>query len=229
MTDINDTQRVINAIPEGDTITIDRVKDTFTTKSGVMLKLKRVPPLLVDDARRNLVEPRVPKVPNLDKDEEGSVEEDNPSDPDYVEALSKYQSALSDLTSGIYLTRGTEPYLQSGPSEGQPSTNGIPNWESSEWSADIEDIAQIKIPAVGRRRYWCWLKYIVLDDINDFGDLLKAVMRMSGITMEEDVAKAADSFRSDEEGDTAQRALPAEGSGLGNTDQQLETVGSTGA
>lgn len=215
------TQTIIDKIPEDIEIIMPQDQDTYKTKTGVTLKLKRVSPLLMADASRALVEPRVPQVANLDKEEDGSVLEDNPADPDYIAAMNQYRQQLSDLSSAIYLTRGTVPE--------RPLPDGVPDWEDSEWSADIEDIAQIRVPALGKRRYWAWLKYIVLEDLDDFSDLLRAIMRRGGITMEADVAQATTDFRSDEEGDTSEGLRTEEGSGLGNTDRQLALLnGSAG-
>lgn len=196
---------LLAAIPEGEDT---EPKDQFTTSTGIVFKLRSVPPLLIIDAQANLKPPRPPKVPNLDLDPDGKVLMENLDDPTFIEARNKYRSDISDLSNAIFLTRGTK--VVSVP----PSVETV---ESTDWSDDLRDFAKLEIPDSGRKRYYCWLKYVALAKMNDLTAVMRKVSNLAGgVTLEAEVAKATDDFRSDTEGDVAIPVHPAEGDGLGD-------------
>jgi len=158
--------------------------------------------LLILDAQKQMVEPLPPKVPNYDKGEgQDAPLEENPSDPVFLRAHMEYRQKVGEVSNAIFLTRGTE--LLEVP-------DGIDKVDDEEWALEVQEFAGIKVPAVGRRRYYCWLKYIALTSMNDFQGLLNKLTALGGVTLESDVADAETSFRPDTSGDAITRIPPDE-------------------
>lgn len=198
-----DANSVIRAIPEEETLP----KNQFRTSNGVLLKLKPVPPLLIADAQRRLVEPKPPKARNLDKGDD--VYEENPNDPDYIRQLEEHNQIVGDVSSAILITRGTEVIER---------PHDIDSVDATDWADDVKEIAGIDVPSMGRRRYFCWMKYVVLVSADDFHQLIQRLSRLAGVTREEDVAQAADRFRNNSQGDTPTGVRAIEADGRGNPD-----------
>lgn len=162
------------------------VKDTFRASNGLVLKLKKVSRLILAEAARKVP---TPKVPVVFIDDKGRSEE-NPQDPDYLQALldQKYEQGMLSVTTMLVL--GTE--IIDLPAGMEPP-------ESDDWLEILNEIG-IEIKVSNKRvRYTAWLKYIALDD-ESFNALIKDLMRYSGLTIEEDVAKAQEAFRSEDSG-----------------------------
>jgi hypothetical protein len=162
----------------------------FVAGTGVRLKMKRVSQMIIADAKRRLPAPRIPKWFNPDKERE----EDNPNDPDYIERVANYQYDTAMLALRIYLIMGTEPM--------EPLPDGISPHTSFDWSDMILAAdPDAEIPETGPRRYYAWLKYYALPD-DQVMQCMNKIIRFSGGTLEEDVARAQQSFRRDSERDT---------------------------
>lgn len=181
-----DMTTVLKNIPEHDSETDNR-PDYYKTRSGVVLKLRRVAPLLLRDVARNFPNPKVPLVPNLEKGD--NVLEENPNDPAYLRAVREQAEAIGDVTNGIILVRGSE--VVSVPDSVSPLAD-------TQWSEDVQEFSGLEVPDSGRRRYLCWLKYVVLDRAEDFFGLVRKISALSGMVMEEAVAQATEEFRGDE-------------------------------
>lgn len=171
---------LVAAIPEDDKSS--GASNQFTTSQGIVFKLKHVPPLLLDDAQKQLKEPRPPKVWIEDK----QTHEENLADPDYREAVDDYLRKRGDLANAVCLTRGTEIVHV---------PEGIESPQDTDWMEDVRDLAGIDVPTSGRRRYYCWLKYVALAHVDDLSGLLMAVMDYSGLTSKEAVAKATEDLQ----------------------------------
>lgn len=199
------TDSILQAIPEDatdDQVAEAQRPDRFITSNGIVFKLKPVAPLLVLDAQKQLTEPLPPKIPNFDKGEgEDAPLEENPNDPTFLRAHMEYRQRVGEVSNAIFLTRGTE--LVSVP-------DGVEGVDDEEWALEVEEFAGIKVPKVGRRRYYCWLKYIALTSMTDFQGLLNKLTALGGVTLESDVADAETSFRPDESGDAAPGLPPGE-------------------
>jgi len=192
------TNSILQAIPEdameGQVADAQR-PDRFVTSNGITFKLKPVAPLLVLDAQKQIVEPTPPKLKNYEKGEgDDAPLEENPNDPAFLRAHMEYRQRVGEVSNAIFLTRGTE--VLSVP-------EGIEHYEDKEWAEEVEEFAGIKVPAVGRRRYYCWLKYVALTSMDDFQGLLNKLTALGGVTLESDVATAEATFRPDEGGDAA--------------------------
>ena len=197
------TNSILQAIPEdGGQVAEAQRPDRFVTSNGIVFKLKPVAPLLIMDAQRQFSEPQPPKVPNYDKGEGDEAPlEDNPSDPKYQRELIEYRRQLGEVANAIFLTRGTE--IVSIP-------EGVEKPEDEDWAIEVEDFAGIKVPAVGRRRYFCWLKYVALTSMPDFQGMMNKLTTLGGVTMESTVAEAEQSFRPDESGNSSEGVPPTE-------------------
>ncbi len=188
---------VANAIREA------RMKagDTVTLSSGIKLKLKPVSQTLLRRAIAKLDKPSVPKWLNPNT----NIEEENPNDPDYLDALEEYRLALFDATCRVLFVVGTE--CESVP-EGyfRPEDDG---WvqqvtavlgESPDISDEVRRYMEwIECHAIGRRQ-------------EDQGLLMAACALFSGFIFEQEVAEALNSFRGGALG-YAHRGVPAEDGG----------------
>lgn len=166
----------------------------LTTSRGVIIKVRAMPNMMMAEARRKIKPPKVPTYYNKDKD----VQEENPLDPEYVAAMQEYNTRVGTMGATAMLAFGTEVLHL--PSDVQPA-------ESNGWSDDLKEILEIDVPEQGKGRYAAWLRLYVLSD-PDLTAVMQAVGRASGIVRESEVEEAADSFRSDAEGDTAE-GIPA--------------------
>lgn len=161
----------------------------FSTESGVTLKLRKVPRMVVVEAGMKIKLPRPPQV--WDPDQERN--EENPLDPDFEEELNQARFHKGIASTNVYLSLGTEivdvPAGMEYP--------GDPNWAEA-----LEDLG-ITIPPVDKKRsrYVAWLRYYALND-DDFTALTKATALYSGHITEEQVQAVEDSFRSPGTGST---------------------------
>lgn len=196
------SNQILQAIPEEGSAALAQRPDRFVTRNGIAFQLKPVAPLLILDAQRRFTEPTPPKVPNLDKgDADDAPMEENPNDPTYIRAMEEYRSKVGEVSNAIFLTRGT--VLLSVP-------EGIDQVDDAEWAEEVEEFTELKIPAVGRRRYYCWLKYVALTSMDDFQGLLNKLTTLGGVTLERDVRDAETSFRPDENGSSPEGLPPGE-------------------
>lgn len=162
--------------------------DIFVAESGVVLKLKKVNGLIISELGRKIKEPRVPKVYIEDK----GREEENPNDPDYLEALQDVAHQRAMLTIDTYYALGTEP---------KSIPENIKAIEDTDWSEDLAVIG-LEVPTSGRGRYLAWLKYYILTQEEALGSLLIKCTRYSGGVTEEDVEAATATFRNNAARDT---------------------------
>jgi hypothetical protein len=169
-------------------------KETFTTKRGIVLELSAVSRYLVMDINSSMP---LPKPPIVMIEEKGRSEE-NPNDPDYIEALRQANFKKGMAVSNAYLALGTKVVTL---------PDDIESVESEDWSDILTELG-VKIPIKGRARYVAWLRYYAVPG-DDFEALITATMREGSVTTESDVKKAEDSFRGDASGD-APTGVPTE-------------------
>lgn len=199
------TNNILQAIPEDatdDQVADAQRPDRFVTSNGIVFKLKPVAPLLVLDAQKQIIEPKPPKLKNYAKGEDDDAPlEENPNDPEFLRAHSEYRQKVGEVSNAIFLTRGTE--VISVPDD-------VDKLDDEDWALEVEEFTDIKVPKVGRRRYYCWLKYVALTSMIDFQSLLNKLSALGGVTLESDVADAEASFRTDTSGDAAAGIPPSE-------------------
>lgn len=182
-----ETVRAAAAVPE---VSESKEPRLLTLSNGIQLKMRSIPPLLYNTAANSIKAPEVPKV--YIKDDERF--EDNPNDPDYLQAVTAYTLAQRLVMLNLMFLRGTE--IVSIP-------DGLPRPEDDEWIENLEADAKIigfalEIPrANSRERYLSWMRLFALANAEDLAKAEVAVMRAS--LTEEEVAEAAETFRSVQE------------------------------
>ena len=166
-----------------------RAPRLFTTSNGIVLRIRAVPSHVTREVLRQLKEPRVPTWHNAAKERD----EENPLDPDYIEAVAEFKNKQVDLTNRAYLlhTHVNEP-------DGMP--DDVEGPEGTEWS-DFQELLGITVHSLSdkRERYIDWLKFHILTDA-DFRDLMTAIYVAGGLVSEEDVKAAVDSFPDNKNG-----------------------------
>lgn len=170
--------RVMDAVEQATSI----LANEFRTKSGVILRTRKVKTSIVRNAWKALKEP---KPPMIWIEALGRYEE-NPNDPSYGEAIGNYNLARADATQNVYLMLGCDvKYVP----------DGYPLPGDDSWTEALEEL-ELTIPSKDKpgARKVAWLLYHVLEDQVEQAELQKQIMRMSGLVLEEDVKEAEDSF-----------------------------------
>lgn len=184
-----------------------RVEDRYTASNGLVLRLKKVPRLLLVDAVNKLKAPKVPRWFNEDK----GREEDNPQDPDYIQAVQDHKNEQGMMSITLMLATGTEPI-------DMPA--GVEPAESDDWLDVLNELGMSLDFKNKRVRYTAWLKYHALPG-DEFNDVIQAVLRYSGITLQADVDQAQRSFRSETDGPGHNGNVPATEGGPGDNVGEL--------
>jgi hypothetical protein len=165
--------------------------DVMTLKSGVVLNIRKVATSIMMDVYNevNEVRPSVPVtfIERLQRTEE------NPDDKGYQEALQAYKTKQVGMISDAFLWRGVT--VQSTP-------KGFPKPSDEDWLDELRSMKLLKVDTK-RRREFLWLKYVVLEDDEEYSEVIKAIGRKSGVR-EEDVKNASESFRSDNRGESGE-------------------------
>lgn len=156
------------------------IVNEFTANNGVVLRLIRVKSSIVRKSWQFLEKPKVPRV----FWEEKERWEENPNDPDYKQAFMEYEGERAETIANTYYMLGSSAKFV---------PEGVHGVDNVEWE-EILDVINEKVPSKPMVRYLYWLKYYVLDD-DDTPELLKAIMRFSGVTLSSDVVEAEESFR----------------------------------
>lgn len=154
---------------------------TITLKNGIILKLKPVAPIAIREAAVRVQPPEVPLV----YIEEKQREERNPADPAYLRAVDRYEADQVFRVADVLVLMGTKvefvPEGRSGP-------------DDDDW-IDLLDALDISVPRDNKyRRYLAWVRYYAIEDEEDIGRVMAAIVRLSGVT-EVEVDKAAKAFR----------------------------------
>lgn len=171
--------------------------DTVRLSSGIVLKVKPVPPYLVRQAAKNVVRPQPPKI-KLREDRD--IEEENPDDPEYQEALGRHVVQAAEAASDLMLMAGTELVSLS---DGQ-----VPP-ESDEW-LELVQFVGVEVDWDSKfARYLAWVKFYAIMRESDLALLLAAVGRGIGLS-EKEVDQAVDSFRGGEVGGADNGVPPAD-------------------
>jgi hypothetical protein len=183
----------------------------LTLSNGIVLKLKNIPPLLINSVSNSIPEPEIPTVWIEDKERE----EPNPNHPAYLAAKLKRDQELTLATINLILYAGTE--LKSVP-------KGVSGPDDDDW-IPLAKMAGIRFDESNQiERYLAWLRSYALATLNDLEQAQSLPLKLAGIT-EEEVNAVADSFRSGE-GGGADNTVPTEiGSANGNHVQQSNRRG----
>lgn len=161
------------------------IPDRVELSNGIVLKLRRVAPLVVREATVRVEKPRPPTVYREDKQRE----EENPADPDYLEAMEAYDEKTSKAAIDAILLLGTEPV---------EIPEGVSKPEDSDW-VEVLDYLGITLNLEDpRTRYLAWLRFYAMASADDIEKAIGGPMLLSGVS-ESEVRESLDSFRSDGE------------------------------
>lgn len=155
----------------------------LTLKSGVVLRLKPVALQAIWDAMAKIEEPKVP----TEYIESKGRSEENPMHPDYIAAVEKYEADRTTAAQDVMWALGTD--IAEVP-------DGFQRPEDQDWADKLEVIG-VEVSEKKGLRYLKWLRYCAITGIEDISNFNIEMARVSG-TSEEDVAKMAESFRSDQ-------------------------------
>lgn len=164
----------------------------ITLSTGVVLRLRVVPPMLITDIAGEAMRER-PKPPTAYVEAVDRVEE-NPDDPDYQEALSNWQAGVLLDLNNTYILKGTE--LVSIPED-------VAGLDDPEWLDEMRVLG--RRVETRRQRYLSWVKYAAGPSREDVAMIVREVGRLSGVS-ESDVQESIDGFQREGEGDTGDGA-----------------------
>ena len=160
--------------------------DTITFSTGVVLRGKQVPPILLIQVMASF--PR-PKPPVLFMENMGR-EMENALDPDYLERVRQWKVESGNVTLNIMIMEGTE--LVNKPKK-------LPGPEGDEWLNKYRLYGLPMFPEIPEWRYMAWVTSVAMITEDDINLLKKVVGRLSGVR-EADVA-AAESFPGSDQAD----------------------------
>ena len=177
------SEKVANAVNEVENEEREG-SNIFTLSSGVKIRLKPVNQFFIFQVMSKFKPPKIPVVFN----EQKGRDEENPNDPDYLEAIEQYDADRAQAGNDVCLLRGID-ILE--------VPKGVVDHNSKQWKEEMEIVGiQTKNE---RLRYLSWLKAIAMPTHEELNIVLEGIGRLTGVT-EASVAAAADGFRSDENG-----------------------------
>jgi hypothetical protein len=178
----------------------DIAPDSVVLSTGVVIRIKKVP---IQFFRMQINKIKKPHPPSIYIESQNRHEE-NPNDPDYIEAYEAYENGLFDKSINLLLGLGTD--VESLP-------NGFYGPGDDRWIEELKMYdEELEIDSRPKPRYWLWLQFWAAPSQEDLSGLLNAVRAKMGVTQEE-VEQALDTFPGD-----AQRAEDTVGEG--QTDDQ---------
>jgi hypothetical protein len=179
--DEQDVQKI--AVEMKDDVDKGDADDLYITLStGVKVRPKAVPPLLLVQALGKTSPPKPP----LFLDPKLGREIPNENDPDYQAELTAYQMTSLDLQSNIMLVFGLEVV------EVPEEIEGV---DSKVWVDNLELVGLETFPKNKNWRRLQWIKTIACGDGIDMNNIINAISRLSGVS-EEDVAQVGATFPS---------------------------------
>jgi len=152
--------------------------DKVTLSTGVELRVKAVPAWLLNDISNSLERPKPPK---FVKD---GWETDNPDDPEYQEAMKRYDAKVSEKLNDAMIVMGT--------SAGSVP-QGVEPVKSDKWRRKLAVLGK-KIDEDEDSLYLAWVKYVAGPKMDDIQKIIQEVGRESGVA-EADVKTSVDNFR----------------------------------
>jgi hypothetical protein len=157
-------------------------KETVRLSSGVVVRTKPIPPLLISNFVAKAEPPKIPEI--WDEDRERSIP--NPNHPDYLEALERYRFLLGAKVLDLLIMAGTS--IEEVPDE-------VSSIEDTEWEAIYALLNEDPIPSSGPRRYLAWMQTVAILTTEDI-ELVRGLSMQGSTLTEEDVAAATKGFRS---------------------------------
>lgn len=176
--------RVVEVLADVSTSTTDKEDPNQTRlSSGVVLRHKRVPPMVLAKLDEKYTDPAMPSV--WDAEKERNIP--NPNDPEYLRALEQNRMRRGTAMIDVLIGMGTEiEYIP----------EGMQTPDDEEWVENLSFIG-IEVPKLKIGKYLAWVKYYAAEDARDIQLLAKKGSAALGVT-EEDVAEAIANFQSNE-------------------------------
>lgn len=192
-----------------------------TLSNGIVLQGVSVPRVIMARMVSRFPLPKPPEQTVVINGQEH--QEENPDDPEYLEALDRAHSKRIELANDVFLTMGTK--LISVPED-------MLRPDDDKWLEPL-----IMLEAIGRdepagwvesERYLHWLKMYALQERDDASLAWGAALAATG-TLETEVIEAVEYFRTKQERTAAQIASRLEGSEAGDGDQSEPAPDGAGA
>lgn len=153
--------------------------NTVTLSTGVVLKIKQVPPLAFIKVMAAFPRPKPPVV----FIKAMGREMENPDDPAYLERLKAHNSESSDAIMNALILLGTT--LVSVP-------KGFSTPDSNDWIEAYRALGLTPLPDNKSWRYVNWISFVAATDAQDLILIRDQVGRLSGIP--EEAVQSAESF-----------------------------------
>lgn len=176
-------QKVIEVLEESSN-TSSKKDNTITLSSGVVLKNRKVPPMILAKVEEKYPDPPVPTVYDSERDRYLP----NPDSPEYEKALEDNRMRKGNSLIDVLISMGTE--IVSIP-------EGLQKPDDSEWVDDLLSIG-IEVPSQNRARYLAWVKFYAATSASDIQELAKRGSESLGVT-ESEVASAIAVFQDQQE------------------------------
>jgi hypothetical protein len=153
--------------------------NTITLSTGVVLRGKQVPPLILIKIVSSYSRPKIPTwiSPEMGREVE------NPEDPDYIERVKNYRMELSDGTLNALIVLGTE--LVKLP-------KGFEGPKDNKWLDKYKVLGLPMFPENENWRYLSWMTMVGAPEKEDLDKIKEVVGRLSGIP--ESKVEAAEEF-----------------------------------
>lgn len=165
----------------------------FVCEKGVRFKLSKVKAFVLQEAQKRVKEPTVPSV-YIKEDDRW---EENPNDPDYLDARDQTRADRSVIVTNILLGLGTRV-------DGAVP-NDVFDVGSDEWVQELSfagiEVPAGDVPSEKLPRYVAWMKFYLLEN-NEIRQLIDKISRYSGLIDEVEVAEKIESFPGEQERST---------------------------
>jgi hypothetical protein len=153
--------------------------DTITLSTGVVLRGKQAPPLVLVKVMAAFPRPKPPTW----KDPKMGREMENPDDPEYLDRVKAWQIESSNATLNALVLLGTE--LVSKPKK-------MPGPMDDTWLEDYELLGVPMNPGNKNWRYLTWMTFKAALTTEDLDKIKEVVGRLSGVP--EKAVAAAETF-----------------------------------
>jgi hypothetical protein len=153
--------------------------NTITLSTGVVLRGKQVPPLVLVKLMASY--PR-PKVPTYMSKEMGR-EMEHPDDPDYIDRVKAWKTELASATLNALILLGTELVK---------TPKNVPGPDKDDWLQEYSLLGMDMHPDNQAWRYLSWVTLKAAPGADDLSLIKETVGRLSGVP--EDKVETAESF-----------------------------------
>lgn len=179
--DLAEEERVAKVLDGLDGVSGVDGMDIITLSTGVVLKLRPVSKWLIQSVNSKFEKPKVP----TQYIESVGKEIENPSHPEYKEAVEQYLVDIGNATTDVCILRGTEIIEK---------PDDMISYDDEECVLEMKELG-FKNTDNLKSRYLYWVKYIAAPLDNDMNQLMGALGRLTGVA-EADVLEAVARFRS---------------------------------